>query len=245
MEEAEQKLIETIGHVFTDPRLLALALTHRSAAFEASTGKKSKAYSDNERLEFLGDSVLALAISDALWKLCPDASEGDLTRMRAAVVNEAVLAELALRIGVGDALRLGRGEDRTGGRAKPSLLANCVEALFAAVYLDAGIERAKEVIVALLAPSIERVTSVSQASRDEKTTLQELVQARHNVTPRYEVEDAEGPDHDRKWHVVVLIGEQIQGRGTGRSKKAAERDAARVALIAIGESSTEVVCSSE
>ncbi len=181
-------------------------------------------------MEFLGDAVLSLAISDALWKRCPDATEGELTRMRAAIVNETRLAEVAAILGIGDAMRLGRGEERTGGRTKASLLANALEAAFAAVYLDAGVERASAVVLAMMGPTLERVVSSVSAQRDEKTRLQELMQARHNLTPRYEVVDTEGPDHDRVWHVEVRAGELLRARGSGRSKKAAEQEAARCAL---------------
>ncbi len=235
MDDKERALAAALGHTFRDERLLEVALTHRSAAFEAAPARKGRPVGDNERMEFLGDAVLALVVSDALWSRCPDATEGELTRMRAAVVNETRLAEAASRAGVGDVLRLGRGEERTGGRAKPSLLANCLEAAFAAVYLDAGIERAREVILALLAPALDHVASTASAQRDEKTALQELVQARHNVTPRYEVVDTQGPDHDRVWHVEVRAGEVLRARGQGRSKKAAEQEAARNALRALEE----------
>ncbi len=231
-QPAPTPLTDALGHAFGDPRLLAVALTHRSAAFEAGGGKRARPLEHNERLEFLGDSVLALVVSDALWRRCPEATEGELTRMRAAVVNETRLADVAQRIGLGDALRLGRGEDRTGGRAKPSLLANTLEALFAAVYLDAGIDRAREVVLRLLGPCLDEVTATT-STRDQKTLLQEIVQARHNITPRYEVVDAVGPDHERVWHVEVSAGEIVRARGSGRSKKAAEQEAARAALEGI------------
>ena len=229
MNELERPLAEALQHTFQDGRLLAVALTHRSAAFEAAT-KKSKALSHNERLEFLGDSVLAMVVSEELFRRCPEASEGELTRMRAAIVNEARLAETAARLGIGDALRLGRGEERTGGRAKASLLADTLEAVFAAVFLDAGIERARAVILAQLADVIGRVAQGTDANRDEKTRLQETVQAARNVTPTYEVVSTEGPDHERVWHVEVSAGDGLRARGQGRSKKAAEQDAAGNAL---------------
>jgi ribonuclease III len=155
--------------------------------------------------------------------------------MRAAIVNESRLAEIAARLGVGDAMRLGRGEERTGGRAKASLLANALEAAFAAVYLDAGVTRACEVVLAMVASTLDHVVSTASAQRDEKTVLQELIQARHNVTPRYEVTDTQGPDHDRVWHVEVRAGEVLRAKGQGRSKKIAEQEAARNALRALDE----------
>ena len=229
MNERDRPLAEALGHTFQNGRLLAVALTHRSAAFEASS-KKTKALEHNERMEFLGDSILALVVSEELFTRCPDAAEGVLTRMRAAVVNEARLAETAARLGLGDALRLGRGEERTGGRAKASLLADTLEAVFAAVYLDAGMVRAREVILTQLADAIEQVIVGADANRDEKTLLQERVQARRSLTPTYEVVGTEGPDHERVWHVEVRAGDDLRARGQGRSKKAAEQDAAGHAL---------------
>lgn len=241
MDDKVLALAASLGHQFRDPRLLEVALTHRSAAFESAAARKGKSLGDNERMEFLGDAVLSLAVSDALWSRCPEAAEGELTRMRAAVVNETRLAEAAARLGIGDALRLGRGEERTGGRTKASLLANALEAAFAAVYLDAGVERAREVVLALMAPTLDHVVSTVSAQRDEKTVLQELIQARHNVTPRYDVVDTQGPDHDRVWHVEVRAGELLRARGQGRSKKLAEQEAARNALRALDEPPSPVV----
>lgn len=234
MNEHDQRLTAALQYTFKDDRLLALALTHRSAAFEAARRRTSPP-AHNERLEFLGDSVLSMVVSEALFHRCPQASEGELTRMRAAIVNEACLAETAARLGIGEALRLGRGEERTGGRSKTSLLADTLEAVFAAVFLDAGgIDRAREVILQHLAETIERVTQGSETHRDDKTRLQEILQAQRNVTPTYEVVGTEGPDHDRVWHVEVHGG-AIRARGQGRSKKAAEQDAAGNALRLLEE----------
>ena len=234
MNERDLPLAEALQHTFQNGRLLAVALTHRSAAFEASS-KKTRALEHNERMEFLGDSILALVVSDELFTRCPDAAEGVLTRMRAAVVNEARLAETAARLGLGDALRLGRGEERTGGRGKASLLADTLEAVFAAVYLDAGMTRAREVILAQLSAAIDQVILGADTNRDEKTLLQERVQARRNLTPTYDVVGTEGPDHERVWHVEVRAGDDLRARGQGRSKKAAEQDAAGHALRLLEE----------
>lgn len=239
MDEKLRAFLATLGHTFADLTLLHEALTHRSAAFEAAAGRKGKGLRDNERMEFLGDAVLALVVSDALWRRAPAAVEGELTRMRAAVVNERTLARVATEIGLGDALRLGRGEDRTGGRAKPSLLANALEAVFAAVYLDAGIDAARALIERLLGPTLEEVArrgvrgGEERALLDEKSLLQEIVQARLGVTPRYTVSRTEGPDHDRLWTVEVRIGEAVAASGRGRSKKAAEQEAARAARVSL------------
>jgi len=234
VNERDLPLAEALQHTFQNGRLLAVALTHRSAAFEASS-KKTRALEHNERMEFLGDSILALVVSDELFTRCPDAAEGVLTRMRAAVVNEARLAETAARLGLGDALRLGRGEERTGGRGKASLLADTLEAVFAAVYLDAGMTRAREVILAQLSAAIDQVILGADTNRDEKTLLQERVQARRNLTPTYDVVGTEGPDHERVWHVEVRAGDDLRARGQGRSKKAAEQDAAGHALRLLEE----------
>jgi len=234
VNERDLPLAEALQHTFQNGRLLAVALTHRSAAFEASS-KKTRALEHNERMEFLGDSILALVVSDELFTRCPDAAEGVLTRMRAAVVNEARLAETAARLGLGDALRLGRGEERTGGRGKASLLADTLEAVFAAVYLDAGMTRAREVILAQLSAAIDQVILGADTNRDEKTLLQERVQARRNLTPTYDVVRTEGPDHERVWHVEVRAGDDLRARGQGRSKKAAEQDAAGHALRLLEE----------
>lgn len=239
MDERLRAFVASLGHAFANPVLLQEALTHRSAAFEANAGRRGRGLRDNERMEFLGDAILALVVSDALWRRAPDAVEGDLTRMRAAVVNERTLARVATEVGLGDVLRLGRGEDRTGGRAKPSLLANALEAVFAAVYLDAGVEAARALIERMLADVLDEVThrtgadGEERALLDEKSLLQEIVQARLGITPRYEVAGVEGPDHDRTWTVEVRAGETINARGSGRSKKAAEQEAARAARVAL------------
>jgi ribonuclease-3 len=233
MDERLRPFLEALGHPFQRLVLLHEALTHRSAAFEAANSRKGKDLRDNERMEFLGDAVLALVVSDALWRRAPGAEEGELTRMRAAVVNERSLARVATDLGLGDALRLGKGEDRTGGRAKPSLLANALEAVFAAVYLDGGIEAARPLIERLLLRELDEVTARNteedRALLDEKSLLQEIVQARHGLTPRYEVVGTDGPDHDRTWTVEVIAGEVVRARGSGRSKKIAEQEAARIA----------------
>lgn len=228
MDPEARALAAKLGHTFADESLLDVALTHRSAAFEANANKRGRRPADNERMEFLGDVVLGLAVSEMLWRRFPTASEGELTRMRASIVNETNLARIALEIGVGEAIKLGRGEDNTGGRTKPSLLADSMEAVFAAVYLDGGIDRAREVIVALIGGFSEAapVTSV----RDEKTRLQEWMQEHHKITPRYEVIGAVGPDHDRTYEVEMQAGDVLKSQGSGRSKKSAEQDAARKAM---------------
>ncbi len=222
-------LCDAIGVTFNDTSLLELAVTHSSAAAEARTKRRPRP-EDNERLEFLGDAVLGLTVGEALWRALPDAPEGELSRVRAAVVNERNLATIAAAVGLGDALRLGRGEELTGGRTKPSILCDAFEALVAAVYLDAGIEAARALVERLLSPSITAATARAEVHVDEKTVLQERVQGERGVTPRYEVIGAEGPDHARRWTVAMIAGDFLRTEGVGASKKSAERAAARAAL---------------
>lgn len=212
-----------LGHRFTDVQLLKDALTHRSFANE----HPERAPHDNERLEFLGDAVLTLSASTLLWERFPEASEGELTRRRADLVCEASLATLARQLGLGLALRLGRGEDRSGGRNKPRLLCCALEACIAAVYLDGGIAVATTVVQSLLAPSL---SAPLLGQRDAKTRVQELVQALGEGTPRYLVVSTSGPDHARQFEVSCVSNLRELGRGVGRSKTEAEQSAARAAL---------------
>lgn len=230
MEESLAKISASLGYEFRDVALLRAALTHRSYASEHGAGHGvPTAYGvDNERLEFLGDAVLGLVIAEALWTRVPSAREGDLSRLRAAVVNEAALAEAAARAHVGEGLRLGRGEHRTGGRSRPSMLADALEAVFAAVFLDGGLQAARGVILGILTERIDQV--VTRGVQDDKSTLQELLQARYRITPRYELVATYGPDHDRQHEVELRAGDVVAARGRGRSKKEAEQVAARSAL---------------
>ena len=212
-----------LGHPFADPGLLARALTHRSLTAE-EPGEPS-----NERLEFLGDAVLGLVIADELyssWGL----SEGEMAKVRAAVVNEASLAAVAHRIGLGAAIRLGRGEESTGGREKPSILADAMEAVLGAVYLDGGLEAARRVILADWRPLVAE-RAASPGRRDYKTRLQEIL-ARRGVVPGYEVEAA-GPDHARTFRAEVYADGEHLGAGEGSSKTRAQQEAARRALEAL------------
>ncbi len=215
-----------LGHSFRDPLLLRDALTHRSFANE----HPDRAPTDNERMEFLGDAVLAMSASALLWDRFPNASEGELTRRRADLVCEAGLADIARQLGLGKMLRLGKGEDRSGGRTKPRLLCSAFEACVAAVFLDGGLEAAMAAVRALLEP---RVDAPALGQRDFKTRVQELVQARGGSTPRYVVLDTSGPDHARQFHVSCVSDERELGRGLGRSKLEAEQQAARAALEAL------------
>jgi ribonuclease-3 len=219
-------LEERLGHTFADRGLLVEALTHRSYSGEHGDA------GDYERLEFLGDAVLQLAVTRHLYEAYPDLPEGQLAKIRAAVVSERTLHELALQLEVGSLLLLGRGEEATGGRAKPSLLSDVVEALIGAVFLEAGYERAAEVVVRLWAGAIAARAS-APGQRDYKTRLQEIL-ARSDLRPDYDVEES-GPDHAKRFRAVVSAGGRRLGEGGGSSKKRAEQDAARAAVAILGD----------
>jgi ribonuclease-3 len=213
-----------IGHHFADAHILDSALTHKSFLNENPQAGRP----DNERLEFLGDAVLALTIGHLLMDRFPARREGELSLARSAIVSEAGLSPVAEAISLGEWLYLGRGEEQTGGRRKPSLLADALEALIAAVYLDAGLPAAFAVIRRLFADRIEALASSGAA--DFKTRLQERAQGQFHQTPRYQVVGERGPDHDKVFEVAILLGGQEVARGEGRSKKEAEQRAAERAL---------------
>jgi len=202
--------------------LLEMALTHRSFAYEQ--GKVET----NERLEFLGDAVLGIVVTDALYAEYPKLPEGDLAKMRAALVNMTVLADVAREVGLGEAVLLGRGEAMTGGRQKPSILADTLEAVFGAVYLDRGMAASSKVILGLFLPRI-RGQVEGGTVQDYKTTLQELAAARLGTMPEYRIEES-GPDHAKRFSATVVLGGETYGSGTGRSKKEAEQAAAKLAV---------------
>ena len=220
-----ENLQKMIGYRFRDPSLLQEALTHRSFSNEAD-GRDVR---DNQRLEFFGDAVLDFLVSRELFARFPDKREGELTRMRAALVDETNLALLAAEIELGEFLLLGRGEERSGGRQKKSLLADAYEALLAAVFLDGGVRAASRLVARQFGPLLaEKVPLAS--SGDFKSAFQEAVQAEHGVTPRYLLISASGPDHARQFTVAALVGDEPFGEGRGRSKKEAEQAAAREGL---------------
>lgn len=214
-----------LGYTFRDKSLLDTALVHRSFLNECP----SCAREDNERLEFLGDAVLELCVSDLLIKRYPDDDEGRLSRMRASVVNEQSLARLAERFRVGDFLLLGKGEETSGGRAKPSILSNTFEAVMAAVYLDCGYDRTAALLRNIFLPLVETEEN-DFPFRDYKTALQGLCQNRFKAVPRYSLMHEYGPDHDKLFQVKVSITEEIEAWGVGKNKKEAEQQAARKAL---------------
>jgi ribonuclease-3 len=227
-----RELAAALGLEMREPALLQQALVHRSYLNEV----KERGVRDNERLEFLGDAVLNLAVAEHLYSLFPDSSEGELSQMRAHVVRWDTLAAVAERIGLGRYLVLGKGEDLSGGRKRPSNLAGALEAVIGAVYLDGGLEAARRLVMRLLGPELERLAA-GQPVVDSKSELQRVVQARWHQIPRYRVVEAEGPDHAKTFTVEVVLGEQVLGRGQGRSKKQAELEAARQALQTLSRAS--------
>lgn len=221
----EQKL----GYVFRSASLCETALTHKSWMNETQETSRT----DNERLEFLGDAVLALVTSDLLMKRFPDQPEGELSKARAAIVNEAGLAHVAETLALGQWIFLGRGEEQAGGRQKRSLLANTFEALLGAIYLDGGFVAAFEVAERLFSRFIADVPSA--ASKDFKSRLQELAQAKLQMAPTYTVLSEQGPDHAKTFEIAILIGDKEYARAFGRSKKEAQQNAAERALAAMTE----------
>jgi ribonuclease-3 len=220
---AAASLDEVLGYRFRDPELAGTALTHPSWAHEMDEGD------GNERLEFLGDAVLGLVIADALYAAHPDWEEGELTRARAALVNQRALAEVARSLGLGRLVKLGRTELRSSGGDKDRVLANCLEALIGAVFLDGGLAPATELLRRLFAPAIEAGGAVG--TRDPKTAFQEWAHARRRTTPSYATVRDSGVELDeQRFTVEVRIGAETWGSGTGRSKRSAEQAAARAAL---------------
>ena len=223
-----KSLEEKLGYSFKNPQLLQDALYHSSYANE----HRGRGIESNERLEFLGDAVLDLVTAEVLYKEHPDLPEGDLTRIRAALVCEESLHEAAESLGLGEYLKLGRGEEAGGGRQRPSILADATESVFAAVYLDGGMKAAEEIIHRVLLDR-EREEVVEERRRDYKTALQELVQRKPDQDLHYEMVGSSGPDHAKVFEARVTINGDEAGRGTGRSKKEAEQAAARSALEAL------------
>lgn len=216
-----------IGYKFRNQNLLKQALTHSSYANE----RHMKKLSDNERLEFLGDAVLELSSSEFLYENYPNLPEGELTKLRASIVCEPTLALCAQPLKLGDYILLGKGEDQTGGRKRKSIVSDALEAVIGAIYLDSGFASAKEFVFKFIMTDIES----KHLFYDSKTILQEVVQSKHEVV-RYELTDESGPDHNKSFTVEVYIGAKSVGSGFGRTKKAAEQEAAYRALLAMKES---------
>lgn len=213
-----------LGYRFKNPALLDEALRHSSFVNEQGV----EDLRDNERLEFLGDAVLSVVIGAMLMERYPESPEGQLSRMRAALVNEKDLARIATGIGLGEHLKLGKGEDQDGGRRKPSILADAFEALVAAVFLDGGFGAARRVVQKHFRAALEQV-GAPEADRDPKSRLQELIQSTRHTVPRYRLLASTGPDHDKTFQVELRLENRVT-LGSGKSKKAAEQDAARQAL---------------
>jgi ribonuclease III len=224
---------EMIHYHFRDKNLLDTALTHRSFVNE----NPSLACHDNERLEFLGDAVLELCVSDLLMKKFPDYTEGQLSQVRASVVNEQPLAKLAKNFKVGDYLLLGKGEESSGGRTKPSLLSNTLEALLAAIYLDSSFKEVSEFISRLFALLINEEQKTFMY-RDYKTMVQQISQNRFKEIPHYTLIREYGPDHDKTFEIELSITDKIITAGTGKNKKEAEQEAAEKALEALEKLTT-------
>ena len=217
------ELEKTVGYTFQDPKLLELALTHSSYAHEHYAGKRH----DNERLEFLGDAVLELVSSDYLFHNYNEYPEGELTKLRASIVCEQSLAMCAEAISLGKYLRLGNGEDSTGGRLRASITSDAMEALIGAIYLDGGFANAKEFITRFVLNDLEN----KKLFYDSKTILQEIVQRDFNEPLSYELLAEEGPDHDKKFIVGIYFADEKIADGEGRSKQEAETNAAMNAII--------------
>ena len=222
-----ESLDRALGVSFSDPTIREMALTHRSYAFEHGTE------TTNERLEFLGDSVLGLVVTDMSYIAYPEMPEGSLAKLRAAIVNMSALADVARSLGLGDLVLLGRGEELSGGRDKASILADALEAVFGALYLDRGLDVTRELIERLFRPRMEAYVR-GEGERDYKTILQELASQEMRAMPEYRLEER-GPDHEKEFTATVYLAGEPHGSGTGRSKKEAEQQAAREAYARISE----------
>jgi ribonuclease III len=228
-EMPDEALDRAIDVAFVDPLLRHAALTHRSYAFEYGLEPT------NERLEFLGDSVLGLVVTDMAYRTYPDMPEGSLAKLRAAIVNMTALADVARSLRLGQLVLLGKGEEQSGGRDKSSILADALEAVFGAVYLDLGLRVATELIERLFRPRMEAYVR-GEGDRDYKTILQELASQELRAMPEYRIEER-GPDHEKEFTATVFLANKLLGTGTGRSKKEAEQQAAREAFSRLSEQS--------
>ncbi len=233
---AELEALEAVlGHSFSDRELLTRALTHRSRAFEAAGGEQTAA--DNEQLEFLGDSILGFLVSEDLIRRCPGDSEGRLSKLKAHLVSATHLYSVAQRLDLGSHLRLGRGEERSGGRQKAALLADALEAVIAAIYLDGGLEQAREFVVGQVVGEFDPSdTAGALAIVDHKSALQEMAQALRLPQPRYSVLKESGPEHSKTFTIEVRLGKHLACQAEGSSKKSAGQRAAHRALEQLMES---------
>ena len=233
-EAALQEVERRLGYLFRDRSLLVRALTHRSFANE-----RGEQAPDNEVLEFLGDAVLGLVVSDPLCRRHPYFSEGQVSKLKSFLVSASTLSKLADDLGLGEFVLLGRGEEKSAGRGKRSILANTFEAIIAALYWDGGLECAEQFLVQRIEPLIEEVDEETpHPVHDFKSALQEQVQASGLAVPVYRVIEEEGPDHAKLFHVEVSVAGRWVGRGHGRAKKRAEQEAARQAIEVLGDQLT-------
>ncbi|MBW1706914.1 MAG: ribonuclease III [Deltaproteobacteria bacterium] len=223
-----EELSNKLGHNFTNPELLSQAFRHASYVNEQDDSNLK----DNERLEFLGDAVLDLAISHLLMNRFEDAEEGDLSKFRAMVVDEAGLYQIALMLRLGAYLLLGKGEEHSSGREKPSILANTMEALIGALYLDAGFDTALEVVGKLFSPLLEKVGTLEMIY-DYKSIFQEYTQKIYKTLPKYHLVEEVGPAHDKTFKVALTLNGETLAEGKGKSKKEAEQEAAKEAFICL------------
>ncbi len=231
LPQAFDALEARVGYRFRDRGLLEHALTHKSKAHEDPSG----GVADNESLEFLGDAVLGLVVSDALFRAFPTYSEGQKSKIKANMVSTTSLAEMAELMGLGEHMILGRGEEKTGGRHKQALLADTCEALIAAIYLDGGLEPARQFLLRELGRYLEDARQPEYFGRDHKSRLQERLQGLGRPLPSYRVASEVGPDHSKLFYVDVVVGDAILAQGAGRTKKDAEQEGARLALQEIAK----------
>lgn len=225
------ELSDKLGYTFQDLKLLELACIHKSFGNEHRSHVRIAAR-DNERFEFLGDAILDLVISKMLLEAYPDSSEGDLSKLRASLVNERSLAKVARELTLGEFVWLGKGEEHTGGRVKDSILASTFEAIVAAIFADGGFEKSESWIRTLFNDRVMHSREKGEF-QDYKTRLQEVAQARVKCAPRYEVIQSTGPDHDKTFEIQLVINDQVIATASGKSKKEAEQLAARIALDAL------------
>ena len=224
------ELAALLGYSFKTQDLIVQALRHPSYVYESGVLDLS----DNQRLEFLGDAVINLAISHLLMESFPEMREGDLSKCRASLVSESGLHSIALELQLGDYLLLGRGEERTHGRKKPSILADALEALVGAIYLDGGFPKARRIIAKLFDPLLNDLT-LGKPRTDFKTDLQEFTQEVFQATPEYKLQKEMGPDHNKTFYAVAYLEGKLMGKGKGKSKKEAEQEAAKEALTCLGK----------
>ena len=218
---------EVLGIPFQDASLLRLALTHRSYVYETP----GAALATNERMEFLGDSILALISADFLYRTFPTLTEGELTDVRAVLVRTETLATFARELAIGDHLRMGKGEQ--GTKESPRVLASAFEAVLGAIFLDQGLERVQQFLLPKLEPIATNIVQ-KRLFKDSKSLFQEVAQARESITPSYRLANQEGPSHNRTFTIEVMLGDTVAGRGQGRNKQTAEQEAARNALESRG-----------